>query len=70
MIESNSIAVIITIAINIPLSVNGGLKNKDKTNFEIPVKTKLIVKKILKPSSIAAWSWPDMAATRNSKYSG
>ncbi len=52
MIESNSKAVIITIAINIPLSVNGGLKKKDKTNFEIPVKTKLNVKDILNPSSI------------------
>ncbi len=52
MIESNSNAVIITIAINIPLSVNGGLKKKDKTNFESPVKTKPSVKNILKPSSI------------------
>lgn len=53
MIDSNSNAVIITIAINIQLSMNGGLKKKDKTNFEIPVKTKLNVKNILNPSSIS-----------------
>jgi hypothetical protein len=52
IIESNSKAVIITITINTPLSVNGGLKKKDKIYFEIPVKTKLSVKKILKASSI------------------
>lgn len=52
IIESNSIAVIITIAMNIPLSVNGGLKKMDKTNFESPVKAKQSVKNILKPSSI------------------
>lgn len=51
IIESNSIAVIITIAINIKLSANGGLNKKDKTNFEIPVTIKLNVKNILKPSS-------------------
>ena len=52
MIESNSTAVIITIAINTRLSVNGGLKKKDKTNFEIPVTIKLNVKNILKPLSM------------------
>ena len=52
MIENNSKAVINTIAINNQLSVNGGFMNNDKTNFEIPVKTKLSVKNILKPSSI------------------
>ncbi len=52
IIDSNSKAVISTIAINIPLSVNGGLKKNDKTNFEIPVITKLSVKNILNPSSM------------------
>lgn len=52
IIESSSKAVIITIAINILLSVKGCIKKKDKPNFEIPVKTKLSVKNILKPSSI------------------
>ncbi|MBN2881434.1 hypothetical protein JXM83_05275 [Candidatus Woesearchaeota archaeon] len=52
MIESNSKAVIITIARNTALSVRGGLKKKDKTNFEIPVTIKLSVKNILKVSSI------------------
>ena len=50
--DSNSIAVIITIAINTQLSVNGSLKKKDKTNFESPVKAKPSVKNILNPSSM------------------
>ncbi len=52
IIDSNSIAVIITIKINTQLSVNGSLKKKDKTNLESPVKVKLSVKNILNPSSI------------------
>ena len=51
MIESNSKAVIITIEVNIQLSVNGSLKKKARTNFAIPVNAKLNVKNILNPSS-------------------
>jgi len=52
MIESNSNAVIITIAINTPLSINGGLKKNDKMNLVKPESIKLKVRNILNPSSI------------------
>ena len=51
MIDNISNAVIITMPMNTPLSRNGSLKKKDKTNLANPVSIKLKVKNILKPSS-------------------